>query len=85
MLLDALDVVADQTRIDLLANSELRICHSQTHQVFTLKGLLTAMVAHGGLTAENGKKALASTGSCAAPTGSIHSGGFVARGAPAKR
>jgi hypothetical protein len=85
MLLDALDVVADQTRIDLLANSELRICHSQTHQVFTLKGPLTAMIEQGGLTIENGKRAVASTGSCAAPTASIHGGGFVARGVPARR
>jgi hypothetical protein len=69
--LDALDVVADQTRIDLQANSELRICHSRTHQVFTLKGPLTAMIEQGGVTIENGRIAVASTGSCAAPTASV--------------
>jgi hypothetical protein len=83
--LDALDVVADQTRIDLQANSELQICHSRTHQVFTLKGPLTAMIEQGGVTIENGRRAVASTGSCAAPTASIFHGGIVARGVPARR
>jgi hypothetical protein len=83
--LDALDIVADQTRIDLQANSEVRICHSRTHQVFTLKGPLTAMIEQGGVTIENGRRAVASTGSCATPTASIFHGGFVARGVPARR
>jgi hypothetical protein len=83
--LDALDVVADQTRIDLQANSELQICHSRTHQAFTLKGPLTAMIEQGGVTIENGRRAVAATGSCAAPTASIFHGGFVARGVPARR
>ena len=52
--LDALDVVADQTRIDLQANSELRICHSRTQQVFTLNGPLTAMIEQSGVTIETG-------------------------------
>jgi hypothetical protein len=83
--LDALDVVADQTRIDLLANSELRICHSRTHQVFVLKGPLTAMISQDGVTADNGKRAIVSTETCAAPTASIFHGGIVARGVPARR
>jgi hypothetical protein len=36
-LLDPLDVVSDRTRLDLQANSELRICHYQTRQLLTLK------------------------------------------------
>ena len=84
-LLDALDVVADQTRIDLQANSELRICHSRTQQVFTLNGPLTAMIEQSGVTVENGRRAVASTGSCTGPTASIVPGGFVARGVPARR
>jgi hypothetical protein len=83
--LDALDIVADQTRIDLQANSELQICHSRTHQVFTLKGPLTAMIEQGGVTIENGRRAVASTGSCATLTGSILHGGIVARGVSARR
>src|SRR5215475_12449636 len=34
-LLEALDVVSDGTRLDLQANSELRICHYQTRQFLT--------------------------------------------------
>jgi hypothetical protein len=83
--LDALDVVADQTRLDLQANSELRICHSRTQQVFTLNGPLTAMIEQSGVTVENGRRAVASTGSCTGPTASIVPGGFVARGVSARR
>jgi hypothetical protein len=83
--LDALDVVADQTRIDLQANCELRICHSRTQQVFTLKGPLTAMIEQGGVTIENGRRAVVSTGSCAEPTASIRHGDFNARGVAARR
>src|SRR5258708_30120952 len=43
-LLDPLDIVSDRTRLDLQANSELRICHYRTHQLITLKGPLRALV-----------------------------------------
>src|ERR1700716_3335087 len=76
-LLDALDVVADQTRLDLLANSELRICHSRTQQVFILKGPLTATISQDGLTIDNGKRVVVSTERCAAPTVPISKGGIV--------
>ena len=39
-LLDALDIISDRTRLDLQANSELRLCHYQTLQLLTLKGPL---------------------------------------------
>jgi len=78
-LLDALDVVADQTRLDLLANSELRVCHSQTNRVFVLKGPLTAMISQKGVIADNGKRAIVSAETCAAPTVSRHQGGFISR------
>jgi hypothetical protein len=84
-LLDALDVVADQTRLDLLANSELRICHSRTQQVFILKGPLTATISQDGLTIDNGKRVVVSTERCAAPTVPISKGGIVLRGEPARR
>jgi hypothetical protein len=54
MLLDVLDVVADQTRLDLLANSELQICHSRMRQVFVLRGPLKAMISQDGVTIDNG-------------------------------
>ena len=78
-LLDALDVVADQTRVDLLANSELRICHSRTQQVFILKGPLTATISQDGLTTDNGKRVVVSTERCAAPIVSKSQGGLVSR------
>ena len=78
-LLDALDVVADQTRLDLLANSELRVCHSQTNRVFVLKGPLTAMISQKGVIADNGKRTIVSTETCAASTVSRHQGGFISR------
>jgi hypothetical protein len=81
-LLDALDVVTDQTRLDLLANSEVRICHSRTHQVFILKGPLTAKIEQGGVTTENGTRAATASGSCTVPMSSTVNGGFISRGVP---
>jgi hypothetical protein len=80
MLLDVLDVVADQTRLDLLANSELQICHSRMRQIFVLRGPLKAMISQDGVTVDNGKRVVVSTGTCAAPTASRSSGGLVSRG-----
>src|SRR6478609_2866954 len=54
-LLEALDVISDQTRLDLQANSELRICHYPTRQFLTLKGPLKASVSQDGVTADNNK------------------------------
>jgi hypothetical protein len=80
-LLDALDVVSDRTRLDLQANSELRICHYQTRQLLTLKGPLRASISVDGVVVENAKTALAGVGSCAAPVVSTFQGGIVSRGA----
>jgi hypothetical protein len=78
-LLDTLDVVADQTRLDLLANSDLRICHSRTNQVFVLRGPLTAMISQEGVAIDNGKRVVASTETCVAPTVSRSQGGLISR------
>src|SRR3954467_2885391 len=37
-LLDALDVISDRTRLDLQANSELRLCHYPPSKLGMLKG-----------------------------------------------
>jgi hypothetical protein len=79
-LLDALDVVSDGTRLDLQANSELRICHYQMRQFLTLKGPLRASISREGVAVENSKTVLAVAGSCAAPVPSTFSGGIVVRG-----
>jgi hypothetical protein len=78
-LLEALDVVSDGTRLDLQANSELRICHYQTRQFLTLRGPLRASISREGVAVINGKTA-AVAGSCAAPVSSTFSGGTVFRG-----
>ena len=79
-LLDDLDVVSDGTRLDLQANSELRICHYKMRQFVTLRGPLRASVSLEGVTVENSKTVLAAAGSCAAPLPSTYSGGIVIRG-----
>jgi hypothetical protein len=83
-LLDALDVISDRTRLDLQANSELRICHYPTRQLLTLKGPLRASVSRDGVTAENSKAVVASTGSCVPPVISTFQGGIVSRGTGVK-
>ena len=78
-LLEALDVVSDGTRLDLQANSELRICHYQTRQFLTLRGPLRASISREGVAVVSGKMAVAGE-SCAAPVSSTFSGGTVFRG-----
>ena len=74
-LLEALDVVSDGTRLDLQANSELRICHYQTRQFLTLRGPLRASISHEGVAVISGKTATVAGESCAAPVSSTFSGG----------
>jgi hypothetical protein len=81
-LLEALDVVSDETRLDLQANSELRICHYQTRQFLTLKGPLRASISREGVAVVNGKPATVAGEPCAAPASSTLSGGVVLRGVP---
>ena len=81
ILLNALDTISDRTRLDLQANSELRICHYPTRQFLTLKGPLTASISRDGVTADNNKTAVAATGPCVAPVVSTVQGGLISRGA----
>ena len=81
ILLNALDTISDRTRLDLQANSELRICHYPTRQFLTLKGPLTASISRDGVTADNNKTAVAATGPCVAPVVSTIQGGLISRGA----
>ena len=77
--LDLLDVIADRARLDLPANSELRICHFRTGKLLTLRGPLRASVSASGVTAENGRAINATSETCAAPVISTFQGGFVTR------
>jgi hypothetical protein len=81
-MLKALNVVSDGTRLDLQANSEVRICHYQTRQFLTLRGPLRASISREGVAVVNGKTATVAGESCAAPVSSTVSGGAVLRGAP---
>ena len=81
-LLETLDEVGDRTRLDLEANSELRICHYQTRQFLTLRGPLRASISREGVAVVNGKPVTVAGEPCAAPASSTLSGGVVLRGAP---
>jgi hypothetical protein len=78
-LLEALDTIADRTQLDLLANSELRVCHYQTRQLLSLKGPLRASISRDRVAVESGA-VLGFAGSCSAPVTSNFQGGLVARG-----
>ena len=78
-LLDVLDIIGDRARLDLPANSELRLCHYRMRKVVTLKGPLRASISASGVTAENGNAVAPSAESCAAPVVSTFQGGIVSR------
>ena len=65
VLLDALDTVTDKTRLDVLANSELRLCHYQKQRIVALAGPARISVTASGVTAENGKDIAPSGETCA--------------------
>jgi hypothetical protein len=77
-LVEPLDIISDQTQIDLLANSELRVCHYQTNQLLTLKGPLRAYISRAKVTVD-AKAVVEFTGSCLGPQASKSQGGLVAR------
>jgi hypothetical protein len=78
-LLDVLDVIGERTRLDLPANSELRICHYRTRKLLTLKGPLRASVSASGVASENGNALDTSGPTCSAPTVSTFQGGIISR------
>ena len=77
-LVEALDIIADQTQVDILANSELRVCHYQTNQFLTLKGPLRAYISRDKV-AVDGKAVVSFSGACSVPQASTSQGGLVAR------
>jgi hypothetical protein len=79
-LLETLDTIRDRTQLDLLARSELRLCHYKMNQVLTLSGPLRASISRDGVTLENGKAAIVVAGSCSAPVTSKFRGGLVEQG-----
>ena len=78
-LLDSLDTINEGTRVDLLAKSELRICHYQKQKIVNVAGPQKISVSQAGVTGDNGKEIVASGESCVRPTMSTFQGGFIAR------
>jgi hypothetical protein len=78
-LLDALDTINEGTRVDLLAKSELRICHYQKQKIVNVAGPQKISVSQTGVTGDNGKEIAPSSESCVKPTMSTFQGGFIAR------
>jgi len=77
--LEILDGIRERTRIELLANSELRICHYPTRTQFTLKGPLRAEVWADAVTAENASAVERSSAPCTAPGLASVPGGHLLR------
>jgi hypothetical protein len=84
VLLSALDVIADRTRIDLLADSELHICHHRMQRFLKLKGPGRITITTIGVANDAGKSIDASVESCTAPMISKLSGGLMTRGIQSK-
>jgi hypothetical protein len=80
VLLSNLDVIGDRTRLDLLAQSELRVCHYGAQRFLTLKGPARLTISTDGVATEGGKSIEAFAEPCAAPTVSKHQGGLLTRG-----
>lgn len=78
-VLDALDVIGDQTRLNLQANTELRICHYRTRKIVRLSGPLRALISVSAVTAESGKAIDPTSETCATPVVSTFQGGLVTR------
>ena len=78
-LLGPLDVITNQTRVDVLANSELRLCHYQASRFLTVQGPARIIVSVDGVSVEAGK-AVVSSETCGLVEASAHLGGLVARG-----
>jgi hypothetical protein len=83
--LDTFDNISDRTRLDLLANSELHLCHYGTQRILVLKGPARVIISADGMKAEPGKAIDASGEGCAAPVVSRVHGGLLTRGAAFKK
>jgi hypothetical protein len=84
-LLGPSEVITNRTRVDVLANSELRLCHYQTSRFFTVKGPARMIVSVDGINVEAGKSVELSRETCGLVEASAHQGGLVARGVSYKK
>jgi hypothetical protein len=79
-LLGPLDVITDRTRVDVLANSELRLCQYRTSRFLTVKGPARIIVSADGIKVEAGNVVDVLRETCSVVEASAHQGGLVARG-----
>src|SRR5215213_2901766 len=79
------EVITNRTRVDVLANSELRLCHYQTSRFLTVKGPARIIVSVDGINVEAGKAVELSRETCGLVEASAHQGGLVARGVSYKK
>jgi hypothetical protein len=84
-LLSPSEVITNRTRVDVLANSELRLCHYQTSRFLTVKGPARIIVSVDGINVEAGKAVELSRETCGLVEASAHQGGLVARGVSYKK
>jgi hypothetical protein len=84
VLVDVLDVISGRTRFDLLANSELRLCHYRIGRFLTMKGPARITISSDGIIVEAGKAVDVSQDTCAVVKASKVQGGIVTRGATIK-
>ena len=85
VLVKGLEVISEQTRFDLLPNSELRLCHYHMQRFLTVKGPARVTVSAAGITVEAGKAAVVSQDTCGFVLASESNGGFLARGGSLKK
>ena len=79
-LLDTGDVINDRTRLDVLANSELQVCHYGLQRFVTLSGPTRVTFSSGSVTVESGRAAVVSKETCGMAQASKFHGGLVTRG-----
>ena len=85
VLVDVLDVISERTRLDLLANSELRLCHYRIGRFVTMRGPARITVSADGITVQAGNPVDVSHETCAVIQASKFQGGLVARGVTFKK
>jgi hypothetical protein len=81
---EALDIIRDRTRLELRANSELRICHYQTRTALILRGPTRAEVSVSGLAVEDVRAVDSSREPCNQPAMATVQGGLMTR-SPSRR
>jgi hypothetical protein len=66
-LLDTADAIGDRARLDLMAHSELQVCHYRLQPFVTMSGPARVTISAGGITVESGKAVIISKERCAVP------------------